>query len=281
MNAQQEDQLENQPNEAEALEAEARASRWKPKEEWRGPEEAWVDAKTWVETQRKLKPLVELNNKNLKNELNKLRQELQDAKLTISEFGQLYGKMTEAAYKRAIEEVKGQLREARKEDDPDRVDALQEQIDNLKEASKNIQIPKVRESNSSAGLQVLNEWASENTWWNEKTNPRLYFAADGIAKALSNEKPHLIGTRDFLDEMHRRVKELLPDEFKPRSKASMVDGSSESRSTVGRTPGKKTYAMLPPEAKAACDRMTDPKRAGYIPGYTKEKYVETYFEGEE
>lgn len=271
---------ENTPDpRLEALEAEARGMGWVGAEEFSGNPEDFVDAETFVRRGKEINPILRKNNERLNRELAGARRELDELKLTVKEFGELYHKMSENAYKQAMADVKKQLREARQEGDFELVDSLEDQLDILKEDSKNIQVPGKKEEptkpDATASQAALIAWMGENPWYNQEKNPRLFHLAEGIAMQVYRQNPHLAGKRELLDMVTAEVKRISPDDFKnpARKVGSPVSGASSS--TPGVKAGKHSYADLPAEAKAACDRMVK-----NMPGFTREKYVSTYFEGE-
>lgn len=253
---------------------------WQGKEFYKGDPDKWVDAETFVKRGREINPILRKNNERLLNELKESKAQISEMQLSIKEFSEIYKGLNETAYKRAIDDVKAQMRAARQDGDLDLADDLSEQLDTLKEEAKNIKVPKVPEvkPDSSAGQQILMEWAGENSWYNEDQNPDLFYMADGIAIKLSKERPELVGKREFLDEISRRVKDRAPDRFKKRTSAA--DSSNVSSNSNSGLKGRRGYNDLPGDAKAACDRLTTKGKPGYIDGFTREKYVAQYFEQE-
>jgi hypothetical protein len=263
------------------VEAEAKLFGWVPREEFRGDEAQWVDAETFVRRGKEINPILKKNNERLMGELRQRDAQISEMQLTLKEFGEMYKKMSETAYTRALAEVKAQIKAARREGDDDLVEQLEEQRDSLVAESKEVKIPGLdkpptAQPSKEQAQALLQSWVEANPWYNHEKNPDLVYLADGYAMRLAKTKPHLVGTQGFLDEVSAEMRRIAPDKFKnPRREAgSPVSGGSESRAG-SRPGGKKTYADLPPEAKAACDRFVK-----QIPGYKRETYVDSYFEGE-
>lgn len=264
------------------MEAEAKIFGWVPKDDFRGDESQWIDAETFVKRGREINPILKKNNDRLMQELRKRDGEIAEMRGSLDEFGKMYTKMSETAYQRAIQDVKAQLRNARTEGDVDLVEQLEEQRDALVEESKNIKppvkpAPQQQQVNPQA-QQALQDWVGENKWYNQDKNPDMVFAADGIALKLSKSRPDLVGTRAFLDNVTDELKRVMPDRFKNPNRAagSPVAGGTSGASQQSK--GKKGYNDLPADAKLACDRMTTPGKPGFIKGFTKDKYVQNYFE---
>lgn len=263
---------------------EARSMGWVDKEDYKDDPSHWVDAETFVRRGKQINQILRKNNDRLNKELREAKSEIGEMKLAIKDFGEQYKKMTENAYKQAISEVKKQIREANREGDDSLAESLEGQLDTLKEEAANIKVPGQPKPNEPPRIDVesakatLGEWMQENKWYNPETNPTAFHVADSIAQKLAQTKPQLIGTREFLDLVTEETRKTVPDAFKnpARKSGSPVSGSSEAR--TGSTGGKKSYADLPPEAKAACDRMTTKGKPGYIDGFTRDRYVQNYFE---
>lgn len=266
-------------SESSGAEEEARLSGWVPKEEFHGDESEWVDAETFVRRGKEINPILRKNNERLMAELKKRDKELAEVRGTLKEFGEHYKKLTETAYKRAQDEIKAQIRQARQTGDWELLDSLEENLDALKEESQNIKVPGVKEREKEEpqgeinleAEKILQGWVKDNQWYAK--SPALQATADGLAIQLARQRPDLVGTREFLDKVAYAVKKIHPNAFKnPNREAGSPAGGSSSTNSGARPSGKKTYSDLPPDAKAACDRFCKD-----IPGYTKEKYVSEYF----
>ncbi len=234
----------------------ARRMGWADKEQWRGREEDWVDASTFLKRGREIAPIIAENNKRLLAELRASQAEIASLKGTVTEFGELYKNVTTSAYERAITDVKRQIREARKEDNDELVDNLEEQLDSLKTGAKEIKVPQVS-APANNGQQIFGEWKEENNWYDQEKNPKLYHITEGVASQMSGQYPHLRGTRQLLDMITTEVKRVAADEFgNKRRNSSPVDGSSEIGSRVSANGGKHSYNNLPQDAKQQCDRFS-------------------------
>ncbi|NIR14377.1 MAG: hypothetical protein GWN86_10690, partial [Desulfobacterales bacterium] len=72
------EQEAEQEGESES-ERQARAQGWAPKEEWRGPEDQWVDADTFLERGQKNNAILRERNEKLFNEIQSLKDELRSS----------------------------------------------------------------------------------------------------------------------------------------------------------------------------------------------------------
>ena len=70
-----------EPTEVELKEA--REMGWADKDKWRGKEEDWVDAKTFLEKGKQVLPIVAAHNKRLRGDLDTLGGELASVKAAL------------------------------------------------------------------------------------------------------------------------------------------------------------------------------------------------------
>ena len=246
--------------------AEAERSGWVPKEKFRGDPAEWADAETFVKRGKEINPFLRKSNESLKKELNEAKAELTELKLTTKEFAAEFAKMKENAYKRAISELKAERREAIKEEDLARADELEERIDELKEEQKAVPAKKEEDTKAPApDMTAYNEWKDENRWY-RPDNEEAYDMAEVISLRLRKEDPSLVG-RAFLDEVTRRVKKRLPEVFENKNREKSPHEGPTARGT---TTGKRSYASLPADAKAACDKFVKAKLM------TQEQYLNAY-----
>ena len=93
------------------------------------------------------------------------------------------------------------------------------------------------------------EWEAANRW--AVTDPVARTYAESYAEYLRKTGSKLVGA-EFLDEVKKAVKKEFPDKFSNprRNDPGAVEGSNPPAKKGG-----KTFADLPADAKAACERM--------------------------
>lgn len=246
-------------------EREARMYGWVPKEEYRGPESNWRSAEEFLERGKEINGFLRKDMDKLRSELSKKDVELQEIRETVKEFAKFHEETEKRAYERAIKELKREHIEAIREGDDDRALEISDQIDNLKEAQRKPEPKKEPEQPQPVVDPTFISWQKENEWYGKDRVATR--AADAIAEELRGENSFLVG-KEFLDEVARRVEAELPNRFKGSRRAAPVDTNTGARNTKA----KKTYADLPADAKAACDKYV---REGLIK--SKEQYVTDYF----
>jgi hypothetical protein len=242
---------------AEPTESEAKARRqgWRPKDEYRGPEEKWVDADAFLKRSDEELPV-------MRERLKKQDRDLADLKGTVAKFAEHHAKVEKIAYERAMNEVKKQRREALAIGDADGFEQAEERLAELKEVK-----PAATQKEAAAEISPdVQTWVQANPWF--QAEPRLAKYAEQVCGELQSEDP----TRDLSDilkEVAKEVKQRFPEKFAnaKRSAPPAVEGTG----SVAAGKGSKSYANLPAEAKAACDKFL---KQGLIK--SKDDYLKYY-----
>lgn len=241
------------------FEAEAKAEGWVPQEQFKGDSSKWVDAETFVKRGEEILPIVNAKNRKLTETVEELRKTVDDLKLGNSQFREFHEK-TVAKERQERDAAIAQLEAVRKkavtDGDGETFDRAEKRIQELRAQPVKAELSPAQRA-----------WLAENPWY--QSDKKLRALADAMSDDLAAERPDLVGRKEFLDELTKRVKEEMPHKFEnPNRQRSVVENTPPSGSGNGKA---KTYESLPADAKAACDRFVRT-----IPGYTKEKYVAEY-----
>jgi hypothetical protein len=250
---------ENVPEVNESVLKEAESQGWVPKEKFRGDENDWVDADTFVKRGREIMPILRKNNENLLKELNTTKEQLKEFKKSADEFK----KFQQQAHERKVSELNQQLEQLKNvraqaisEGDGARVNAIDDAIDEVKEQTKQAK-DEAREAAKAPPPQptqvldpTLQEWMGKHEWFGKDKKLTDWTTAAG--EELRQQNPTLMG-KAFLD----RLDELLEDEFPHKFKKDKPLSPVESGSGRGRVTSnsKRSYENLPADAKAACDKF--------------------------
>tara|TARA_R110000868_G_scaffold205251_1_gene453667 strand:- start:342 stop:1169 length:828 start_codon:yes stop_codon:yes gene_type:complete len=255
------------------IQHEAESQGWVPKERFRGNESDWVDADTFVKRGREILPILRKNNENLIKDLQATKDQLKEFREAAEEFK----KFQRESYERKAQEYEGQIREIKEsraqaisDGDGQKVNALDDALDqakeNFKEAKqsvKDVVSAKNPEPTPEAIDPNLQAWLDRNTWFGQ--DKRLTAVVNGIGESLRLELPLLKG-QAFLDKLDEVLAEEFPNKFgKKQSPSSRVESGSGRQSRSGGN--AQSYDNLPPEAKSACDRFVKQKLM------TREQYV--------
>ena len=252
---------------------EAESQGWVPKERFRGNESDWVDADTFVKRGREILPILRKNNENLIKDLQATKDQLKEFREAAEEFK----KFQRESYERKAQEYEGQIREIKEsraqaisDGDGQKVNALDDALDqakeNFKEAKqsvKDVVSAKDPEPTPEAIDPGLQAWLDRNTWFGQ--DKRLTAMVNGVGESLRLEFPLLKG-QAFLDKLDEVLAEEFPNKFgKKQSPSSRVESGSGRQSRSGGN--AQSYDNLPSEAKSACDRFVKQKLM------TREQYV--------
>ena len=232
-------------------ELEALDDGWKPKSEWVAagkPEEEWRPAKEFKE------------RGELFRRIEALSTELKTTRSTMNALKGHYEKVKETEFKRALDTLRTEKRNALEQGDVDAVMEIDDKIATVRETQKEqarqaaVQTPEVHPD--------FTHWVGQNTWYS--TNKEMQAFADSIGRAYAVANP---GSQpaEVLKYVTSKVKQTYPDKFtNPRRSEA---GATESG---GKTPSKSkadTFELTEDESRVM-DKLVKQKVM------TKEKYIE-------
>lgn len=269
------------PAERQALESKARQMGWAPKTEWRGPGERWIDAPDFIRRGEELLPIVNAQNRSLRDQLAQTQVQLREAAEAIEALKEFNSKSNREELTRSREELAVKIKQARDDGDTKAELELTEKFTEAGDALREAKTSKAKVSPAAATTSTVpaefQQWAGENPWF-EKDEAKTDFAL-GVSQRIRLSQPSLQG-RAFLDEVARRVNA----QFDPprRTAASKVEGAQGGNgSPQGGGDQGKGYSDLPADAKAACDkdakRLVGPTRAFKTVADWQKQYTKVYF----
>jgi hypothetical protein len=253
----------------QASEIEARKFGWSPLEEFKGEESQWRTADEFLQRGKEINGFLRKDLQKIQDKNDLLETELRSVRETVGEFKKFHEQTEERSYKKALADLQAQKKEAITDGDGSAVVEIENAIDKLKEERTPVQAkPEVNPQDEIYRKQFVS-WQGQNEWFQKDKSLRA--AANGFADEVKLESPGLIGT-DFLEAVGNKVREAFPERFEQnaREKPSAVEGNTGTPRGNG---NKKSFADLPPEAKAACDKFV---KEGLV---TREQYINDYFEG--
>lgn len=242
------------------IEDSAREMGWRPKEEFKGDPEKWVEAETFVKRGEEILPILKANSKKLEAANAALKAEMAETKKAVAEFKQYHSQTEKRAYERAMKDLEARQAQAVEDNDLKAVREITREITDL---SKDVRTDDSGDPYASPDhAKTVEAWKTENTWFG--ADVVLTGAANAIASELEAK-----GVRgaDQLAEVSKRIKVEFPHKFENerRRAPATVEGASPPRKAG------KGWSDLPPEAKAFGERMA---KQGLI---TKEAYARDYF----
>lgn len=244
-------------------EAQAKELGWVPKEQFKGDESRWVDAETFVKRGEEVMPILKANNKRLHQQVDTLSAQLSEARTAIQESQQAIAtlretqtEMTKAAVARSKAEIRGQLRAAREANDMQLVADLEDQLEDIRDAEREVKTktaapaPKPNPQQPQLDPEFI-AWQRDNPWFGTDTRRTALAVAE--AKELRQSGDQTIG-RAFYDKAAAAADAIL----NPSARPTKVETGSGTGAPSQRSGGpKKGYRDLPADAQAVCDRQAE------------------------
>lgn len=271
---------------------EARDIGWADKDKWRGKAEDWVDAKTFLERGRQVLPIVTAHNRKLKGDLEGMGSQLVEtqnalkaAQAAIAALEESHNADTAAQVEAARKQLKSELEAASRDGDHAAVADLTDQMTRLNAADdKGGKTDKavVKDDASGDGEKLHPE---VKAWFEEHPDfvkdRRRIALARAVADEMRGAGDRRVGSA-FLDDVADEVERVIGRNggSDGTSRVSGGNGGTGRRDTT--TGGAKTYADLPADAKAVCDKqaakLVGPTRAHKDLKSWQASYARQYFQ---
>lgn len=263
-----------------ALEQRAREMGWAPKEQWRGNPDNWIDAPTFVQRGEQVMPILQANLRKRDVQVTTLQQQIQDKDRRLAAAEEAISVLTNLSTEQGRNAAKEKRREllraqadARREGDTDAEIELGEQIADVTSQINAAEVKPAAAANGKQGKApaasgtapaatdpttdpAYQAFTQENPWFG--TDNRKTVLATEIGRELRNDPAnnHLQG-KAFFDKVVAEVNKVFTP---PRSTTSKVEsgtgnGAASTRGNDTDPASGKSYADLPDDAKAACDRF--------------------------
>ena len=202
------------------VELEAKDSGWVPKDEYKGDDHKWVDAGEFLRRGELFKKIEDQS------------KQLKDVRSALNEMKKLQGQVREVEYKRALDTLRQQKKEALIDGDAEAVIAAEERIDLVKEQVKQLQSqPADVQEDSGAQHPEFVAWTEQNSWYKSSSPMKAFADALGQDLARAGNSPS-----EVLRKVAAEVRKEFPARFNNpnREKPSTVEsgkGSGTSSST--------------------------------------------------
>lgn len=239
----------------DAFEAEAREMGWVGQEEWEGPEEKWVDAKTFVERGEHIMPILRANNKRLKQdlltrdkEIDTLKASVDAANKAIKALQKHYTEATERAVEQARKDLREQLKQAREVGDVDAEEEVRDKLAELREKQDEVvEDTPIKKPDEPQYSPDFIAWKNENPWFGRDTpeDRKRTKALVRIAEDLREEGDRTEG-RAFMEKCMRTLEKHEGGSSRQVSKAEGGGPGARTRNTG------RAFDALPKEAKDIC-----------------------------
>lgn len=242
--------LENTaPIERPAIEQRAIELGWRPKEEFHGDEDDFIDAKEFVRRQP-LFEKIEAQNRQIKN-----------VTKALESFKTHYTRVEQAAVERALATLKTQRKDALSDGDGDRFELLDDEI--KKAEAKVAEIEQVKNQPIVEEPVIHPEWQAferRNPWYQTTSYMRKF--ADELGTNLASQG---VAPSDVLKQVEQAVRKEFPNKFTNPNKEHAP--SVEQSRGASKSGGKSEESLLSDQERKI---MNDLVRSGLL---TKEKYI--------
>jgi hypothetical protein len=219
------EEIQNEPS---PVEQEALSQGWVPKEEFVGEEHKWVDAAEF------------LRRGELFKKIDLQSRELKDLRRSLVEMKKLHSSVQEVEYKRALDTLRKEKKQALEDGDADAVISVDEQMTLIREQQKALENePEIQEESSGAQHPEFVAWTNKNQWYVDNEPMRAW--ADALGKQLARSG---VPPSEVLRKVEAEVKKEFPNKFRNPNQ----DRKAAVESPTGRSgSSKSSYQMTSEE----------------------------------
>lgn len=213
------------------VEAKAREQGWVPKEDFHGDEHKWVEAGEF------------LRRGELFSKIESQNKELKAIKDTLAQFKDHHNKVSDAAYKKALADLKTQKKNALVEGDADLVVEIDEQLAEVKQR----QVETQRAQQAPAPQEEHPEFVSfkqKNGWYDSSRPMKAWADTRGLELREGGMAPS-----EVLRTIEREVRQEFPARFENPNRNR--PGAVESSAQRGTRTGTESYNPNEIEQKLA------------------------------
>lgn len=230
------------------IEQKAMEMGWRPKEEFDGDDEDFIDAKEFV----RRKPLFD--------KIDTSTRQVKQLTKALDAFKEHYSRVNEAAYERALKALKAERQTAVTNGDGERFEALDEQIKEVEEQAEQIRQVAQPTPVEQSEHPEFSSWKARNSWYEKTGYMRAY--ADQLGKQLHSQG---LQPQEVLREVEKAVRKEFPQKFTNPNKAS-APSVETSGGSAKRGGGGDGFELSDQERKV----MNDLVRSKQM---TKEEYI--------
>lgn len=244
-----------------SIEEKAADKGWTPKEDWDGDPEMWVDAGEFMR-RGELMDRISEQTRHLKSS----QSEIQALKEGLAVLTERNKKIAVQEYEKAMKDLKDQKAEALGLGDTHKAVDIDEKIDELKEARKELDSDETKNvpNNTQPNQQDIDpyvlEWENKNSWYT--SDVIMKGAADALIMDYVNRNPSAKGNpKQILDYVDEQMSEKFPSEDKSRNRPNgTIDPDASGKANANKSKGDNKAAKgkvrnLTPEQRKIAERF--------------------------
>lgn len=249
---------------------------WKPKEEWRGAEDKWLDPSAYVDEIEREAPKVKERLRTQKEiisaheaSLREIAERTRKQDEMITELLENQRNANQRGYARAESEILADMRQAVAEADTAKFDQRQAELDALRKIKPATPAQRAAELEAGQDSAVVSAWKRDNSWFGKDRAMSLY--AQGVELDIRDANPSM-GEADRLAKVREKMEKDFPEKFEnPARRTAAAVASPGAQAARAPKPKGRTVADLDEHGKAALAKF---KRT--IPGFTDKDFLDTY-----
>ena len=188
---------ETTSQETPSVEDLARSQGWVPIEEFSGDKSKYVSAETFVA------------KGELIDRIEQLGKKLKDSEKTIKMLSEHHTKVKESEFKRAVEFLKQQKKQAYENGDVDKILELDDKIAEVRDTQK-AQKQQEQVDETPEAHPAFQSWVSENKWYESDSEMRADADAFGEAYTRNNQDKT---PQEVLEYVAKKIKKAYPEKF--------------------------------------------------------------------
>jgi len=230
---------------------------WRPKEQYEGDPDQWVDAGEFM---RRGELLDRISSQS--RQLRQMEEKVGKFEKTFISMAEQQQQLAEQKYQEAYENLKNKKVEALDAMDNKAVVEVEEKMKQLEQTrAEATQEPDTnsQESNTQQAPQVdpiVDEWTKRNTWYTQDVI--MQGAADAIAAQYVQQNPGSeTDATAVLNYVESRMKQEFPGKFGTQHRPSATTEPSNTGRTVSSKGGKYTMKDVPDHLKSVVKSMTE------------------------
>lgn len=223
---------EPEVHEYSAVEKEAMDQGWRPKEEFEGDPDRFIDAPEF------------LRRGELFSKIDHQSKELKQLRGAIEQFKNHHANVEKSAYDRAIKDLKAQRKAALAEGDVDRFDELDNEIEEVQDARDKFVEQAQRTQAVPTVDPAFTAWVNKNPWYTN--DPIMSGAADKLGQALAREG---LTPLEVLKRVETEIKKTFPQKFsnpnreRPSAVETPAPRGGQNKSRYSPTEDEKRVGM--------------------------------------
>lgn len=193
------------------IEDQAREQGWVPKEDFAGDEAKWVEPGEFI------------RRGELFKKIDQTTRHAKKVEQTLEQFKSHYLKMQDIANKNALATLKAERKAARDNGDFDKVDEIEEQIEETKQLAEASKAEILATTETPEVHPEVAQWVERNGWYNQDLKMKAF--ADAAAMELANNG---IKGSALLKGIDTEVRKAFPNKFSNpnRERPGAVEGST-------------------------------------------------------